>query len=214
VTRAPGEHDPAEPEDDRELRAEETDFPDSGLTRRTLLRTAGAASVALPVAAAGDARAAARPRFFTSAQRALVDELAETIIPADGHSPGAKAAGVVQEIERRLAEQPDYDPDAAPRKQLWRDGLKQVEADAKRLGGASFVKVTPEQRIAVLTEMSRNELQPQTPAEQFFVELKREVARAYYTSQIGIQQELEYKGNTHLDEYVGHDASTVPLRKR
>ena len=36
-----------------------------------------------------------------------MDELAETIIPADGHSPGAKAAGVVQEIERRLAEQPD-----------------------------------------------------------------------------------------------------------
>ena len=75
MTRTPGEHDPAEPEDDRDLRAEETDFPDSGLTRRTLLRTAGVASVALPVAAAGDAQAAARPRFFTSAQRALVDEL-------------------------------------------------------------------------------------------------------------------------------------------
>ena len=89
-----------------------------------------------------------------------------------------------------------------------------MEADARSLGGTSFVKVTPEQRIAVLTAMSRNELQPQTPAELFFVELKREVARAYYTSQIGIQQELEYKGNTHLDEYVGHDASTVPLRKR
>jgi hypothetical protein len=40
------------------------------------------------------------------------------------------------------------------------------------------------------------------------------VARAYYTSQIGIQQELEYKGNTHLEEFVGHDVATVPLRKR
>jgi len=207
---------PGEGGDDEDRSPEDSDFPDSGLSRRTLLRTAGAATVALPVAVARQETSAspAAPRFFTSAERALVDELGETIIPADGHSPGAKAAGVVQEIERRLAEMKDYDPDAAPRKKLWRDGLKHVEAEARRLGGASFVKVTSEQRIAVLMEMSRNELQPQTPAEQFFVELKREVARAYYTSQIGIQQELEYKGNTHLEEFVGHDVATVPLRKR
>jgi hypothetical protein len=66
----------------------------------------------------------------------------------------------------------------------------------------------------VLTELARNELAPKTPAEQFFIELKREVARAYYTSQIGIQQELEYKGNSHLQDFVGHDVATVPLRKR
>jgi gluconate 2-dehydrogenase gamma chain len=204
-------------DDDSGLEPDEVDQPDSGLSRRTLLRTAGAASLALPVVAAGQEKStsqAARPRFFTSSERALVDELAETIIPADGHSPGAKAAGVVQEIERRLAEQPALDPDAAPRKKLWRDGLNLVDAEAKRLGGASFVKVTPEQRIAVLTEMARNELAPRTPAELFFVELKREVVRAYYTSQIGIQQELEYKGNSHLEQFVGHDVATVPLRKR
>jgi hypothetical protein len=199
--------------EDDELQPDEVDQPDSGLSRRTLLRTAGAASLALPVAAVGEAQAAP-PRFFTSSERALVDELAETIIPADGHSPGARAAGVVQEIERRLAELPALDPDAAPRKKLWRDGLKLVDAEAKRLGGASFVKATPEQRIAVLTEMARNELAPRTPPELFFVELKREVARAYYTSQIGIQQELEYKGNSHLEQFVGHDVATVPLRKR
>jgi hypothetical protein len=198
--------------DDDDLQPDEVDQPDSGLSRRTLLRTAGAAGLALPVAA-GDARAAP-PRFFTAAERALVDELGETIVPADGHSPGAKAAGVTQEIERRLAEQPSLDPDAAPRKQLWRDGLKQVDAEAKRLGGAPFVKISAEQRIAVLTEMARNELQPRTPAELFFVELKREVVRAYYTSEIGIKQELEYKGNTHLQDFVGHDVATVPLRKR
>jgi gluconate 2-dehydrogenase gamma chain len=204
-------------DDDSGLEPDEVDQPDSGLSRRTLLRTAGAASLALPVAAAAQEKSASQgapPRFFTSSERALVDELAETVVPADGHSPGAKAAGVVQEIERRLAEQPALDPDAAPRKKLWRDGLKLVDTEAKRLGGASFVKVTPEQRIAVLTEMARNELAPRTPAELFFVELKREVVRAYYTSQIGIQQELEYKGNSHLQDFAGHDVATVPLRKR
>jgi hypothetical protein len=193
--------------------AEEVDFPDSGLSRRTLLRTAGAASLALPVAAAGEIQAAPK-RFFTAAERALVDELAETIVPTDAHSPGAKAAGVTQEIERRLAEQPALDPDAAPRKRLWKDGLNLVDAEARKLGGASFVKVTPEQRVAILTEMAKNELAPATQGELFFVELKREVVRAYYTSQIGIQQELEYKGNSYLEQFVGHDVATVPLRKR
>jgi hypothetical protein len=204
------------PDDDDDRQggaAEELDFPDSGLSRRTLLRTAGAASLALPVAAAAELQAAP-PRFFSAAERALVDELGETIIPADGHSPGARAAGVAQEIERRLAELPAVDADAAARKRLWRDGLALVDAGARKLGGAGFTRVTPEQRIAVLTEMARNELAPATPGELFFVELKREVARAYYTSQIGIQQELEYKGNSYLEQFIGHDAATVPLRKR
>ena len=46
------------------------------------------------------------------------------------------------------------------------------------------------------------------------MELKQETVRAYYTSQIGIQQELEYKGNSYLQEFVGHDVATVPLRKK
>ena len=32
---------------------------------------------------------------------------------------------------------------------------------------------------------------------------KRRTARAYYTSKIGIHQEMEYKGNTLLMEFVG-----------
>jgi hypothetical protein len=143
-----------------------------------------------------------------------VDELAETIIPADAHAPGARAAAVAREIDRRLAEQPALDPAAAPRKRLWREGLRLVDAAAERLGGAPFVRVTPEQRVAVLTELAANERDPRTAGEHFFVELKQEVARAYYTSQIGIQQELEYKGNSYLQEFVGHDVATVPLRKR
>jgi hypothetical protein len=31
--------------------------------------------------------------------------------------------------------------------------------------------------------------------------------QAYYTSQIGIKQEMEYKGNSYLNEFVGFDVS-------
>jgi hypothetical protein len=42
----------------------------------------------------------------------------------------------------------------------------------------------------------------------FFAELKGHVVHAYYTSEIGIKQEMEYKGNTYLAEFVGTDVST------
>src|ERR1051326_4076749 len=43
-------------------------------------------------------------RFFTPAQHRLVDELCETIIPADSHSGGAKAARVADYIDKFLAQ--------------------------------------------------------------------------------------------------------------
>ena len=43
-------------------------------------------------------------RFFTPVQYTLVEELSETIIPADSHSGGAKAAKVADYIEQVLGE--------------------------------------------------------------------------------------------------------------
>jgi hypothetical protein len=191
-------------ERDEDLDQEGLDFPETGLSRRALLRTAGAASLVLPAVMpeAAEAAAGKRGRFFSAADFALCEELSETIIPTDAHSPGAKAAGVAQEIDRRLAEQPAFDPDAAPRKRLWREGLK------------LFAKLSPAERVGLLTDLAKNERKPVTAGELFFVELKKETARAYYTSQIGLQQELEYKGNSYLQEFVGHDVATVPIRKK
>src|SRR6516225_4665523 len=65
------------------------------------------------------ARAAASAgHFFTPAQHAMVDELTETIIPADSHSGGAKAAKVADTIDRYLVE--TYDDSE---RSLWREGL-------------------------------------------------------------------------------------------
>jgi hypothetical protein len=43
------------------------------------------------------------------------------------------------------------------------------------------------------------------PEVRFFIELKRLTVRAYYTSKIGIHDELEYKGNRILQEFAGCD---------
>ena len=55
--------------------------------------------------------------------------------------------------------------------------------------------------------MAQNERKPETPEELFFAELKSRVVHAYYTTEIGIKQEMEYKGNSYLAEFVGTDVS-------
>jgi hypothetical protein len=75
------------------------------------------------------------------------------------------------------------------------------------MNGRPFMQASQDQRVAVLTRMAGNESNPEKPEEKFFVELKSRVARAYYTSKIGIHDELEYKGNTYLKEFAGVDVS-------
>jgi hypothetical protein len=71
--------------------------------------------------------------------------------------------------------------------------------------GKSFVDASPEDRIAVLTVLSDHDQMTDLPEVRFFLELKRLTVRAYYTSKVGIHEELEYKGNRILQEFVGCD---------
>jgi hypothetical protein len=160
-----------------------------------------------PAPAAPSAQAASENksagRFFTPAQHALVDELSETIIPADNHSGGAKAAKVADYIDQFLRQSFDDN-----QKALWRDGLRLVDVMSRHYNGKSFVDATPEDRIAVLTVLSDHEQMTDLPEVRFFIELKRLTVRAYYTSKIGIHDELEYKGNRINQEFIGCDDPT------
>lgn len=186
------------------------------LTRRAMLKLAAGAVVAAPLVGLSDARAAINsvanattdmaqataPRFFTREEFALVDELTELIIPTDEHSPGARAAACAAYLDARLAESFTDEPKTA-----WREGLKLIDAIAQEMHERPFMQAAPEQRVAVLMRISQNEMHPQKPEEKFFNELKGRTAHAYYTSKIGIHQEMEYKGNTYLKEFVGIDVS-------
>jgi Gluconate 2-dehydrogenase subunit 3 len=215
--------DPDQPEHDRDDLGVAGAWPDSGLGRRDLLRTATAASVLLATAGQAAAQPAAAPppgtlppdgKFLLGRELALVDELSEIIIPTDDHSPGARGAKVATEIDRRLADGPAYDQDAVAARRRWREGLALVDELSRRRFGVVFLSATPGQRLELVSTMAAGEKKPGKPEERFFIDLKREAARAYYTSEIGVKQELEYKGNSYLQEFAGHDASTVPLRRK
>jgi hypothetical protein len=169
-------------------------LPLPGIAAEAPQAEAPAASQAKPSEAKSTAR------FFTPAQHALVEGLSETIIPADGHSGGAKAAKVADYIDQVLRE--SYD-DAE--KAVWREGLRLVDIMSQHYNGKSFVDATLEGRIAVVKVLSDNDKMTDLPEVRFFIELKRLTVRGYYTSKIGIHDELEYKGNRILQEYVGCD---------
>ena len=142
---------------------------------------------------------AAALKFFTPAQHRTVDVLSELIIPADDRSPGAKAAQVADYIDFVLSESP------AETKKAWTDGLAALDAASTSTSGKAFTEATPEQQTALLTEAAKNEFNPTTPLETFFREAKSRTIFGYYTTKIGIHDELKYKGNQFLPEFVGCD---------
>ena len=175
------------------------------LSRREMIAATAAALAAplLPVpAVAAPSRDALQGRFLTAAELALLEELTELIIPADDHSPGARAAGVAAYLDGRLAE--SLDPEWQG---LWRSGLQAVEGLSRELNGKPMLEATADQRIAVLNRLAAGESDPKTPAEHFFRELKGWTVRGYYSSKIGIHLDQQYKGNVYQrGEFAGYDA--------
>ncbi|MEO8335868.1 MAG: gluconate 2-dehydrogenase subunit 3 family protein [bacterium] len=142
-------------------------------------------------------------RFFTPAEFALVDELSEMIIPTDEQSPGARAARVAGEIDRRLSETVEREWQTK-----WRTGLQSVDDLSRELNGKPFLQASVDQRLSVLTQMAAGESDPKTPAQHFFGEIKSATGQAYYTSKIGIHVDQQYKGNVYQQgEYAGFDAT-------
>ena len=155
--------------------------------------------------AAMNLQASSSAHFFSPAQHAMIEELSETIIPADSHSGGAKAAKVADYIDQRIRESVDEQ-----QKALWREGLRLMESMSQHYNGKSIVDSSTEEKIAILKVLSDNAQLVELPEVRFFHELKSLTVRGYYTSKIGIHDDLEYKGNRILMEFVGCDDPTPP----
>jgi hypothetical protein len=132
-----------------------------------------------------------RPQFDA------LEVLTEAIIPTDERSPGAKQARVADYIDLLLGE---VDREVALQ---WMGGLAALDAEAMSRFRSPFSRLRDTQVDAILQTISQNEKSPQTPLEAFFKIAKQATIRGYYTSKIGIHEELRYKGNQFLREFVG-----------
>jgi hypothetical protein len=144
-----------------------------------------------------ETNAAPQLKVFSPSQLETLEVLVEAIIPTDDRSPGAKQARVADYIDLLLSE--------AERELTleWFGGLAALDAAAMSRFRSPFSRLGARQVDTILQSISRNELAPETPLETFFVMAKQATIRGYYTSNIGIHQELRYKGNQFLREFVG-----------
>jgi Gluconate 2-dehydrogenase subunit 3 len=172
---------------------------DALLNRRDLVRALTAVAftrLQLPAAEPG------APLFFTRDEFALLDALTDLLIPTDDHSPGAHEAGVAAYIDRTTAE-----AFRAEDKETWRKGLAAMNAFSQSTCQCPFLKASKQQQTDMLTRLAAKEHHPETEPEKFFTQLKQTTAFAYYSSSIGIHQDIQYKGNVLLEQFVGYDAT-------
>ena len=94
-------------------------------------------------------------------------------------------------------------------RQSWRDDIAEIDETAVAILGRPLLELFAGERHAVMQRISRNEKNPQENVDYSFATIKWWVAEAYYTSRIGIHDELQYRGNSFLDEFVGTDVSTA-----
>jgi hypothetical protein len=136
------------------------------------------------------------PKFFNPAQLLVISRLTDLIIPPTD-TPGAAAAGVPAYIDLVVIEDPALQA-------TFREGLPRLDAlSVSKFNGTTFLQLTEPQQVEILTMLS----EAAGHDSAFFHALKKLTADGYYTSRIGLMQELGYNGDAVLAAFP---QSTIP----
>jgi glucoside 3-dehydrogenase (cytochrome c) hitch-hiker subunit len=142
---------------------------------------------------------------FTDADVALLDEVADTILP-ETSTPGAKAAKTGAFMALMVTDvYSDRD------QQVFRDGLRTLEASCRTMNGTGFMQATTAQRLKLLQALDReqktameeriNPARTRYPAAppaadapaHYFRMIKELALLGYFTSEIGYTQAMRYR---------------------
>ena len=168
-----------------------------GVQRREILRIMGTAAAvaqfpgfskwAFACGHVGNARlqikpARYHPQFFTEAEYAMVERLADIILPNDG-TPGAKDAGVAEFIDFMVASDPEV-------QYSFRTGLTWLNVQAERANGKRFVELTPEQQTSLLEPLGfkAKARAGEEDGVRFFRMMREYTVTGFYTSEIGYKE--------------------------
>ena len=165
-----------------------------GLTTLPILGQAKAATAALPAMdmPATDPQSGAnwKPQFFDAHQDETLIALTELIIPATD-TPGAKAALVNRYLDLRYNEERPEHQEEIIQALSWFDG-RSISVHNK-----PFVSLTETQQKAMLEPLAEpaNSKPEDEPGVKAFTLIKSLTIFGYYTSQIGLDDELKYEGD-------------------
>jgi|SRR5947209_5553238 len=185
-------------------------MPDYSSDRRTLLKIIGAIGATCAYPFPGDellsqtthehpqSASVSGSRFFREEDFRTISRVADLIIP-DTDSPGAIQAGVPEYIDMLVARSPEQQA-------LMSDGLRWLDSEAMRTAGVKFMGLAEAQQLAVLEPLcaaaDKHAGTAQQPRNvQFFGLIKGLTADGYYTSKIGLVDDLGYKGNMARDSF-------------
>lgn len=175
-----------------------------GLDRREVLRILSTAAIAAHWSGfhrwqfacdhAGSALQQVKPetyscKFFTSAEYATLERLAEMIIPSDG-TPGAREAGVSEFIDFMVWSDTNI-------QYQFRYGLGWLDAHAQKLYEKPFRDLQPAEQTEILEHLAyKNRFRSaEEDGRQFFKLIREYTVMGFYTSRIGLK-ELGYPGLT------------------
>ena len=144
-----------------------------------------------PRAALDEAASSRRDAPFTEADVALLDEVADTILP-ETSTPGAKAAGVGPFIALMVD-----DAYTERDRQVFKAGLRTLDEASQALHGAGFMSATPAQRLALLERLDQEQVaymraRPAGAPAHYFRMIKELALLGYFTSEIGYTQAMRY----------------------
>jgi hypothetical protein len=135
-----------------------------------------------------------QPQFFTSEEYALIEILADLIIPNDG-TPGAKDAGVAEFIDFMTFSDPEI-------QFRMRYGAAWLDARVRALYDAPFVSASKDQQTAMLRRLAykRDYREGDEDGREFFKLIREYTMMGFYTSRLG-QVELDNPNlKTHYDQ--------------
>jgi len=123
------------------------------------------------------------PKILNPHQLATVSTLSELIIP-ETETPGAKAALVDRFIDEILSKAEPAD------RQRFQQGLSWLDSRSRTLFGKDFVSATVEQQTELLSKLAPPASREASTGVNFFTAIKSMTITGYYTTEIGLHQEL------------------------
>lgn len=129
-----------------------------------------------------------KPKYFDAESLKLLASVADLIIPGTD-TPSASAAEVPAYIDNVVARNESY-------KKLFHEGLVWLKEK-------KFLELSESKQLELLKPLCEAADQGKARSMQvrFFGVVKALTADGYYTSQVGLMQELGYKGNTVLPAF-------------
>jgi hypothetical protein len=128
---------------------------------------------------------------FSTGDIALLDEVADTILP-ETKTPGAKAAKVGPFMAVMVTD--CYTPED---QKIFRDGMAKLEQASQKANGKSFMDSTPAQRLSLLESLDREQktymdAKKDDDRAHWFRMMKELSMLGYFTSEIGYKQAQRY----------------------